>query len=79
MRAGLPGTPEVPIFLKENLPAKARVGIDPQVHSATAARTLRAALEEGGHSLVSLRENLVDKARREASGSEGTPSGQNRK
>lgn len=62
MRAGLPGTPEVQVFLKDSLPAKSKVGIDPQVHSAASARTLKAALEEGGHSLVSLRENLVDKA-----------------
>jgi Xaa-Pro aminopeptidase len=31
MRAGLPGTPEYPTYLKETLPAGARVGVDPQV------------------------------------------------
>lgn len=60
MRAGTPGTPEVQVYLKDTLPPKSKVGIDPQVHSAASARALKAALEEGGHALVSLRENPVD-------------------
>ena len=31
MRAGVPGTPEVAVYLKTTLPSGARVGIDPQV------------------------------------------------
>jgi Xaa-Pro aminopeptidase len=37
MRAGLPGTPEVPVYLKESLPTGSRVGIDPQVRSSACA------------------------------------------
>ena len=37
MRAGLPGTPEVPAYLKESLPAGSRVGIDPQVRGVRLA------------------------------------------
>ena len=61
MRAGLPSTPEVPAYLKDSLPAGSRVGIDPQLHSAASARTLRSTLAGGGHALVSLGDNLVDR------------------
>jgi len=33
MRAGMPGTPEVAVYLKDTLPSGARVGIDPQVRT----------------------------------------------
>lgn len=60
-RAGLPSTPEVPTYLKDALAYGARVGIDPQLHSAGWARTLRSTLASGGQKLVSLPENLVDR------------------
>lgn len=61
MRAGLPTTPDVPAYLKDSLPAESHVGIDAQVHSAASARALRTALADGGHKLVPLATNLVDK------------------
>ena len=60
MRAGLPSTPDLPTHLATSLPAGSRVGIDPQLHSATSARALRTALADKKQTLVSLPANLVD-------------------
>jgi Xaa-Pro aminopeptidase len=59
MRSGTKDVPDVKKWLK-TLESGSVVGIDPNVHSVSEARALRAALSEVGSSLTSVSENLVD-------------------
>ena len=60
MKADTPGVPDIPEWCK-GLPAGARVGIDPFLHTVDSARKLQAALEDGGQTLVPVfGGNLVD-------------------
>eukprot|EP00898_Chlorokybus_atmophyticus_P005799 jgi/Chlat1/621/Chrsp103S08590 len=61
MRAGQPGVPDMAAWLTDVLPSGSSVGIDPFLHSATAARELLQNLEEHGCTLLPLPNgNLVD-------------------
>ncbi|KAI7835935.1 hypothetical protein COHA_010169 [Chlorella ohadii] len=61
MRDSTPGVPQLVDWLAESLPAGARVGIDPWVHTVEAAEKLRRRLKTSGKSLVALEGgNLVD-------------------
>lgn len=51
MRAGLPETPTISVFLAEHLPPGSKIGIDPTLHSVDAADSIRAALEPVGSTL----------------------------
>ncbi|KAF5843713.1 Creatinase/Prolidase N-terminal domain-containing protein, partial [Dunaliella salina] len=63
MRAGTPGCPDIEEWLAANLPASARVGIDPYVHTVDMTRRLSKRMQESGKQVVALSEdNLVDKA-----------------
>lgn len=64
MRMGQPGVPTMEAWLAQNLPAKARLGIDPLVHSVDEAKGISSALEEANRELslvpLSGSPNLVD-------------------
>lgn len=60
MRAGLPSTPTISDFLKQEIVEGQRVGIDPYVHSVDNAKGIRDAVEEKGGELVSVERNPVD-------------------
>ncbi|KAF9364703.1 hypothetical protein BGX34_000724 [Mortierella sp. NVP85] len=59
MKSGLPGVPTWQDYLVKNLPAGSRIGIDPNVFTATDAKKLEADLAKVGSSLVPI-PNLVD-------------------
>lgn len=47
-REMLPQTPSIPTFLRQELPAGSRVGVDGRVYATAAAEGLKAELEQGG-------------------------------
>ena len=62
MKGDTPGVPDIPEWCT-GLPAGARVGIDPFLHTIGSARKLQSALEGGGQTLVPVfGGNLVDAA-----------------
>ncbi|KAF9926193.1 hypothetical protein BGZ67_008241 [Mortierella alpina] len=60
MKSGLPEVPTWQEYLVKNLPAGSRIGIDPNVFTATDAYKLEADLAKVGSSLVPTTANLVD-------------------
>lgn len=60
MKEGLPGTPTIPEWLIDKLPPNSRVGIDNFLIKAADFRKLNDQLREQKHTLVAIRENLVD-------------------
>ncbi|KAJ2860092.1 hypothetical protein GGI22_002811 [Coemansia erecta] len=61
MKRGFPGVPSWQEYLEKNLPAGARVGIDPTLLSATEGEQIKQALNaHGGGDLVGIEDNLVD-------------------
>ncbi|KAF9292260.1 hypothetical protein BGZ68_009099 [Mortierella alpina] len=60
MKSGLPEVPTWQEYLVKNLPAGSRIGIDPNVFTATDAYKLEADLAKVGSSLVPTTDNLVD-------------------
>lgn len=75
MKAGQPGVPKVEAWIADNLPEKAKLGIDPSVHSVEQATAFTTALEgaKRGLSLEPLSgANLVDRVWEAADG--GRPS-----
>lgn len=66
MKGDTPGVPDIPDWCA-GLPAGARVGIDPFLHTVGNARKLQSTLESGGQKLVPLfGGNLVDAVWRDA-------------
>ena len=62
MKGDIPGVPDIPEWCT-GLPAGARVGIDPFLHTINGARKLQQTLEAGGQTLVPVFSgNLVDAA-----------------
>jgi Xaa-Pro aminopeptidase len=60
-KADTPGVLDLPTWLAKNMPAGARVGVDPLLHTIDGARKLQKALEGAGHELVPVSGgNLVD-------------------
>ncbi|HOX43342.1 MAG TPA: aminopeptidase P family protein [Myxococcota bacterium] len=59
-RMGEPGVPELEPFLAQNLPAGARVGLDPRVFSEGACQRLEEALTARGVLLAPQEEDLVE-------------------
>ncbi|KAK3811248.1 MAG: Creatinase/aminopeptidase [Benniella sp.] len=59
MKSGLPEVPTWQDYLVKNLPAGSRIGIDPNVFTATDAKKLETDLAKVGSSLVPI-QNLVD-------------------
>lgn len=60
MRGGQPGVPEPSKWLADKMAKGSRVGVDPNVHSLSETRALRAALEPVGSAVVTLGVNPVD-------------------
>lgn len=60
MKLGVPGTPTIAAWLTRQFKRGSRVGIDPQLLSATLYRNLKSDLEKGALELVSVDTNLVD-------------------
>ena len=62
MKGDIPGVPDIPEWCA-GLPAGARVGMDPFLHTINSARKLQQTLEKGGQTLVPVfGGNLVDAA-----------------
>ncbi|KNE58607.1 hypothetical protein AMAG_04170 [Allomyces macrogynus ATCC 38327] len=57
---GLPETPTKEAWLADVLPPSSRVGVDPTLLAIRAAEALQSALENAGHELVAVADNLVD-------------------
>ncbi len=49
-----------PVWLRENLHQKARIGFDPWLHTISEARALREAVEAHGGELVAVKDNPID-------------------
>ncbi|KAJ1987066.1 hypothetical protein GGI25_000190 [Coemansia spiralis] len=60
MKRGIPGVPTWQEFLERDLPAGARVGIDPTLLAASEGSSLSQALSARGSELVAIEDNLVD-------------------
>lgn len=60
MKQGLPGVLSKEEWLIKTLPPKSRVGVDPQLCTAEAAKRFAEKLAEHGHQLVAVSDNLVD-------------------
>jgi len=61
-KAGLPKTPKMSDWLKDNLEQGMRVGLDPFVHAANEVKELNSTLSKGGLELVLEPDNPVDEA-----------------
>lgn len=58
--AGLPNVKTTEEWLVETLPPNSRIGIDPFLIEATRFERLSATLQQHGHTLVAIQQNLVD-------------------
>jgi len=59
-KAGLPDTPKISDWLKDNLKDGQKVGIDPFVHTVSEVAELESTLKTKGIELVKITKNLVD-------------------